>query len=195
MWLDGFKNPDGNFSMSGVLIDDSFLNIIVDYRHRTSDTYYIDNCLVARWYTDLDMIYSHPFPCDQGRSIICRKIFNINPNCKGGSNFVKKNTLDWLLDPSLKANKTRAIKYKKTALEDMMFRLNQTEAYSTLFSILWYSNFPCFEIKGVTSEIDGERAILRSCKWKGVSMPCSAIFITFPTDRGMCCSFNIQAAD
>jgi len=195
LWLDGFKNSDGNFSMSGILINEFFLNIVVDHRHRPLNTYYQDNCLVSSWYTKLDMLYSHPFPCDERRSIICRKIFNVNPNCRGGFNFVKKNTLDWLLDPSLKANKTRAIKYKKTALEDMMFRLNQTEAYTTLFSILWYSNFPCFEIKGVTSEIDGERAILRSCKWKGVSIPCSAIFTTFPTDRGMCCSFNIQAAD
>ena len=26
-------------------------------------------------------------------------------------------------------------------------------------------------------------------------MPCSAIFSTFPTDRGMCCAFNMKSAD
>ena len=31
--------------------------------------------------------------------------------------------------------------------------------------------------------------------WKQVEVPCSQIFTTFPTDRGFCCSFNIDAAD
>jgi hypothetical protein len=31
--------------------------------------------------------------------------------------------------------------------------------------------------------------------YKGIEIPCSAIFKTFPTDRGMCCSFNMKAAD
>lgn len=30
---------------------------------------------------------------------------------------------------------------------------------------------------------------------KGLPVPCGAIFKTFPTDRGMCCAFNMQAAD
>jgi len=30
---------------------------------------------------------------------------------------------------------------------------------------------------------------------KGLEIPCSSIFKTFPTDRGMCCSFNMKAAD
>ena len=30
---------------------------------------------------------------------------------------------------------------------------------------------------------------------QGVEVPCSAIFKTFPTDRGMCCAFNMKAAD
>ena len=28
-----------------------------------------------------------------------------------------------------------------------------------------------------------------------VTIPCSAIFTNFPTDRGMCCAFNMKAAD
>ena len=39
------------------------------------------------------------------------------------------------------------------------------------------------------------RAILRYCAWKGKEIPCAAIFSTFPTDIGMCCSFNMKAAE
>jgi hypothetical protein len=37
--------------------------------------------------------------------------------------------------------------------------------------------------------------MLKSCSWKGLSLPCSSIFTMFPTDRGMCCSFNMERAD
>ena len=43
--------------------------------------------------------------------------------------------------------------------------------------------------------IDGEWSVLKECKWKGVKIPCSAIFTTFPTDRGMCCAFNMKKAE
>lgn len=37
--------------------------------------------------------------------------------------------------------------------------------------------------------------MLRYCEWKGVAIPCSKIFTKFPTDEGICCSFNIKAAE
>ena len=33
------------------------------------------------------------------------------------------------------------------------------------------------------------------CAWKGLTLPCPSIFTLFPSNRGMCCSFNIQKAD
>ncbi len=38
----------------------------------------------------------------------------------------------------------------------------------------------------------GERSVLKKCFWKGRIIDCSAIFEVFPTDRGMCCSFNMH---
>ena len=66
--------------------------------------------------------------------------------------------------------------------------------YKSFFSTLWYTSLPCFDLKGITSEKDGQRSILKFCKWNGLALPCSAIFSTFPTERGMCCSFNMKAA-
>jgi hypothetical protein len=61
--------------------------------------------------------------------------------------------------------------------------------------ILWSSYLPCFDVENITSMKDRETAVIKVCKWKGVEMPCSAVFKMFPTDMGMCCSFNMEAAD
>ena len=37
--------------------------------------------------------------------------------------------------------------------------------------------------------------MLKRCKWKGRIISCSSIFSMYPTDRGMCCTFNKQKAD
>jgi len=47
----------------------------------------------------------------------------------------------------------------------------------------------------VTSSNNGDKALLRYCNWKGKTIPCSAIFTKFPTDKGLCCVFNIKAAE
>ena len=40
-----------------------------------------------------------------------------------------------------------------------------------------------------------DRAILKKCTWKEKDIPCSAIFQKFPTDQGLCCTFNQKAAE
>ena len=37
--------------------------------------------------------------------------------------------------------------------------------------------------------------MLKGCFWKGKEISCSKIFDTFPTDQGMCCTFNIEKAE
>ena len=37
--------------------------------------------------------------------------------------------------------------------------------------------------------------MIKSCKWQGEILPCSELFKSFPTDSGMCCSFNMKKAD
>ena len=58
--------------------------------------------------------------------------------------------------------------------------------------MLWYSNLPCFDVHGVTSHVPHEKSILKACYWKGNNIPCAAIFYPIPTDRGMCCAFNMN---
>ena len=40
-----------------------------------------------------------------------------------------------------------------------------------------------------------ERSMIKRCYWKGFPVNCALIFKTFPSDQGMCCTFNMDAAD
>ena len=69
------------------------------------------------------------------------------------------------------------------------------DAIRNLFEILWYSQLPCFDIKDITSKTKDEMSVLKRCYWKDKVINCSSIFRTRPTDRGMCCSFNMEKAE
>ncbi len=115
--------------------------------------------------------------------------------CNKNYTFKKVDPLDLLLDPSQQAKKLIAVAQKRNDYKSIFRRLNQTAAYRSILSSLWYATLPCFDVRGVTADADGDRAVLKYCEWKGSPISCSAIFTTFPTDRGMCCSFNILAAE
>ena len=151
-------------------------------------------CLTAMYNPDTQKLDLFTTDCSEEYSIVCRKILVTKPDCTGVSKFQKKTTFEMMLSPSLKRDNKLAIAYKKAELKDMMKRLNQTAAFKSIFSSLWYAYLPCFDIRNMTSTKNGGRSVLRYCEWKGMPISCSAIFTTFPTDRGMCCSFNKRAA-
>ena len=37
--------------------------------------------------------------------------------------------------------------------------------------------------------------MIKSCKWQGQAVACSDVFKAFPTDVGMCCSFNMKKTE
>ena len=66
-----------------------------------------------------------------------------------------------------------------------MMAIDMKATFKTMFSVLWYLKLPCFDIEGQTAEKNGDSAILKDCTWKGLSVPCSAIFTAFPTDQAI----------
>ena len=38
-------------------------------------------------------------------------------------------------------------------------------------------------------------SVIKRCYWKGQMIDCALIFVTRPTDRGMCCTFNQEQAE
>ncbi len=74
-------------------------------------------------------------------------------------------------------------------------KLNTTKSYERILELMWYRKMPCFDVNGTTSSYKGEMGVLKYCAWKGITIPCAAIFDSFPTDSGICCSFNMKSAE
>ena len=100
-----------------------------------------------------------------------------------------------MLNSSIKALYKKNADYFITKYKSNFVKLNKTSSFPVMFSSLWYSTLPCFDVQNLTSQHEGEKSLLRYCEWKGEPIPCSAIFTTFPTDKGMCCAFNMKAAE
>jgi hypothetical protein len=102
--------------------------------------------------------------------------------------------LSLLLNPDLKLKYKLSIAYQKAEKMDMFKRLHVKKAFKSIFKSLWYSYIPCYDVKNISSSLN-ELSLLKYCEWKGIRVACSAIFTQFPTDKGLCCSFNMKAAD
>lgn len=83
----------------------------------------------------------------------------------------------------------------KERIVESFRKINKGFGYEVFFASLWYTSLPCFDIENITSSKKGEKALLQKCSWKGLDIQCSSIFKTFPTDQGMCCVFNMPAAN
>jgi hypothetical protein len=78
--------------------------------------------------------------------------------------------------------------------------------YEPIISSLWYGTLACSGVVGISGVsrasadfFGGENyydtSFLKYCTWRGVLIECAAIFSPFPTDKGVCCSFNLKAAE
>ncbi len=181
------RNSDGVFSIGLNTINATFTKLTLP-----SDNG-LDYCLTATFIEDIDSLQLSPTDCRQNFSVICQAYQKIAPTCQ--DKFEKQKPLDLLMDPDLQKIKNKDTSQMKNYFKDMFHRLNQTTSYNGMFSTLWYTSLPCFDTKGMTAERDGEKSILKYCEWKGMQIPCAALFTNFPTDQGMCCSFNIREAE
>ena len=103
--------------------------------------------------------------------------------------------LNLMLDPSKKEERKKKVLDAKEKYNQEFGQVDFETAYTNLFEILWYSQLPCFDIRNITSENKDEISMIKRCYWKGQPMSCSSIFLTRPTDRGMCCAFNMEKAE
>ena len=104
-------------------------------------------------------------------------------------------TLNLMLDPTKALHREEKIKVAKAQYHKDFGQLDITKSYNHLYELLWYTKLPCFDVKGVTSQTKDEMSVIKRCYWKGFMIDCALIFVTRPTDRGMCCTFNQAQAD
>ena len=184
-YLNAFGNPDDGYSFqepntSSELLatNSSFLKLInhqLDYHF----------CLLANFTQNNSYFELHSTLCKNKLNVVCRKPKNRKIRCQN-----TLNQLD-LADPFYAGKIYNEMEEMKNRFKG----LNLTTSFDAHFSMMWYSSLPCFDINGVTSASEGEKDLLKSCFWKGLKVSCAAIFDTFPTDQGTCCSFNMRAAD
>ena len=93
---------------------------------------------------------------------------------------------DLFLDPSKEEERQQQVEDSITAYDEKFGSLDMDKSYEAMFELLWYSQMPCIDIKGITSEQRDELSFVKRCYWKNRPISCNAIFQKRPTDRGMC---------
>jgi hypothetical protein len=182
----------GEFKFGSIIIDETnFPSIYYKPDIRDLSNH---NCLTAMKNETSMKLNVFITDCMEQHLIICRKVLLMKPNCSAMSTFTKKAPFSILLNQDLKSDFQKSVAYKKAKTMDMINRVNISEAYRSIFQSLWYSFIPCFDVRNISRQVY-EMSLLRYCEWKGIPISCSAIFTTFPTDQGLCCSFNMKAAD
>ena len=106
-----------------------------------------------------------------------------------------ENPLEMIFHPSNKGKQGASLQEAKREYEENFKGMDMQKSYHSLFELLWYTQIPCFGTGDNTTNAQHKTGMIKSCSWKGMRMPCSNVFRASPTDRGMCCSFNVDAAN
>ena len=133
-----------------------------------------------------------PEPGSEGTNIT---ILNRSTTANTSLHADPDNPLEMVFNPVKKGVQHSLINEARKEYVKNFGNMDMERSYKALFEMLWYTQVPCFDIVNVTSVHQHENGLIKSCFWKGHKMPCSKLFRASPTDRGMCCSFNIQAAE
>ena len=105
------------------------------------------------------------------------------------------NKLNTALNPAKSQERKEAVQKAKTQYNNEFGSMDLAKSYESLFELLWYSQLPCFDVRNITSTYKDEMSLIKKCYWKEKQIDCTSIFFTRPTDRGMCCTFNMQKAE
>ena len=103
--------------------------------------------------------------------------------------------LNTVFDPWKVEERKEAVEAAKIQYDNEFGSMDVAKSYKSLFEILWYSQLPCFDVHNITSDYKDEMSLIKRCYWKGMKIDCASIFFTRPTDRGMCCTFNMEKAE
>ena len=103
--------------------------------------------------------------------------------------------LNLLLEPEKEQERQAKMKKAEEDFSEQYGDMDFNTTYSNLFEILWYSQMPCFDVINVTANDPDQMSMIKQCFWKGKEISCASIFKTLPTDRGMCCTFNMEKAE
>ena len=138
----------------------------------------------------------------EDKGLICVKRFT----CFDTSRPAGKDTLRFLKYYDENDRRHQMVQQRIEEVQEAFSRIDLTNAYEAILSTLWYGSIPCSTVYGISGQggDDGNgsgggasftTAVLKYCQWQGIPIECAAIFTTFPTDSGVCCAFNLKAAE
>ena len=201
IFLDATKSESGNFQFERLFESIKFENTIfpltdqyfalLKFEQEYENDYSFE-CLVANFNSNSKYIKLVPVDCEDNiaNSYLCS---DDSLDCLGYITISEQ--LDLQFDPIFQDEQSNGIQKKQNNITDMFRRLKFSQSFQNIYSILWNARNPCFETEEKGRKGGLGKPFLRDCQWKGIYMPCSAIFTSFPTDKGMCCSFNTKAAE
>jgi hypothetical protein len=89
--------------------------------------------------------------------VVCRaaELVDIDSDCNGttytGRGAHTNNSLEYSFNQTLKDESVKATFQLQTSYQNVFSRLDPSLAYASIFSMLWYSTIPCFDVAEVTS--------------------------------------------
>ncbi len=72
--------------------------------------------------------------------------------------------LDVLVDPVFEQDLSSGILSKTNQVMKMIDSLDRTKTFKNVFQTMWYSGLPCFDLKNITADKEGDRSILKYCE-------------------------------
>ena len=194
------ENQPGNFSIKAADCDDEKHLVICRTDPVLED---MDNigfpCLDARNDTTLTPVTTTETSVTYSETDInSTNVMKNTSNC--GEDIVTDTSigiqkLNLVFKPCMSEKKEQLRKDAKEEYERTIGSLDMQTSFEHLFELLWYSQLPCFDVQNITSSVKDEMSLIKRCYWKGKEISCASIFVTRPTDRGMCCSFNMEKAE
>lgn len=105
--------------------------------------------------------------------------------CYAINSYIPHILVEHLIFPIIRKDDVTEIQDLTTHLGESYTRELLNNPTDELMALILNSSIPCFD-----TDFNGKTGLLKSCHWKGVKLPCSAVFTVVPTDLGLCCSFN-----
>jgi hypothetical protein len=101
--------------------------------------------------------------------------------------------IDMLFDPVFQEDQQNSEVIETNKIIDTINILDFKSAYQSIITALWHTGMPCTDSESSIKSSD--LSVLKYCEWQGKKVPCADIFLPYPTDQGICCTFNMKAAD
>jgi len=105
-------------------------------------------------------------------TIVCRapELVDVGSDCNGttymGESTQSDNSLEYTFNQTLRDENTKAKAQLRSFFQNIFSRLDLTRSYESIFSMLWYSTIPCFDVESITSSgIASTRVFLQKHKF------------------------------